>query len=476
MSETLSSHVHLPLSGARAGTLSAAGVVLAATAAAALGALFFVLPLPMWVALLPALAAVVWWERCVEAMLVLLVATSSWLVIPLKVPGLFSRPRLAMIMIPALTMLTALGMLARLASGRRVRVFSARTDAPALVFLSLALVSAVIAWSYQRPPAMFKQYALALSIYLTCFGAYWVTATLIRNREANSDKLLLWIVIAMLAASLPVAALEFVGWEQAGATVEYGQDIDAPLGGGFLGCYWVMMLSIALGLLLKLRHTLWRLALLPYIAMGVAGLIIPFARAAWVGGAVALATILFRLKKLYLALLLVGCSLLLLYDPVWQKALDLFTDRQIRGTYSRFTLWQGGLDLIKEHPLIGVGPGNYGYFSFTGKGPIYSAHNNYIEVAVESGVFELAAFVAFIAMVWLAIDQLCKRPGPPLRSGVALGALGALAGIAAASVFGDFLLPVRSNNGFVSISGSIYLWIVIGYMVGARDRLEGAST
>jgi len=443
--------------------------------AGALAGLFFVLPLPMWLCIVPAVMAVVWWERCVEAGLVLMTLCSSWAVFSIRIPGLFSNARLPMVIVPAITIITGLGIMVRLTRNSRLKVFNAGTDVPVIVFLTLTLASSVVAWSSQRPPAMFKAYILSLALYLTCFGAYWTTACLVRSKREEGQCLLKLLIIALFLSAAPVAVMEFIGLGEAGGEVKYGQDIDGFLGGGFLGCYWVLVLSVAIGLLIKMRSVVIRAALAVVIAAGTAGLVIPYARAAWVGMGVAFTTILFRLKKTYCAMFLAACCLFLLWNPVWEAMLDTFTNRKIEGTYSRLRLWSAGIEIIRENPVIGVGPGNFGIFSSASRGPVRSSHNNYIEFAVESGVLAPIAIAAFLIVVWFAVSRVSNSHESPLISGTALGIVGALTGIAAASAFGDFLLPVRSNAGYVSISGSIYLWIFLGFVVGIRCRMRDKS-
>ncbi len=76
----------------------------------------------------------------------------------------------------------------------------------------------------------------------------------------------------------------------------------------------------------------------------------------------------------------------------------------------RIEYWKAGLEMWKASPSLGVGPGNFadGYTAFrTPEGSeTRHAHNDYLEVAVESGGIGLAAFLAIWVAWWWA---MCKR-------------------------------------------------------------------
>lgn len=71
--------------------------------------------------------------------------------------------------------------------------------------------------------------------------------------------------------------------------------------------------------------------------------------------------------------------------------------------YGRLMAWRAGLNTLQEHPL-GVGPGQYEAYSVAYQlrvGNIQyltaSAHNTYLRVAVENGVFGLLAYAVMLA-------------------------------------------------------------------------------
>ena len=67
----------------------------------------------------------------------------------------------------------------------------------------------------------------------------------------------------------------------------------------------------------------------------------------------------------------------------------------------RFNVYHSSLEMFKDNWLLGIGVGNknfreiYGLYMKTGFDAL-SAYNIYLETAVESGIFALIAFLAFI--------------------------------------------------------------------------------
>jgi O-antigen ligase len=120
-------------------------------------------------------------------------------------------------------------------------------------------------------------------------------------------------------------------------------------------------------------------------------------------GVIALAVMLreFRSRRAYLvlALLLVAC---ILFTPrfYWDRVLGL--RQALEGTpqdWSLYTRWLAmttAIDLFQQHPLTGVGLGN---FIVAGAYKLFVrivVHNTYLEVLVGTGIFGLLAFMALL--------------------------------------------------------------------------------
>jgi O-antigen ligase len=76
-------------------------------------------------------------------------------------------------------------------------------------------------------------------------------------------------------------------------------------------------------------------------------------------------------------------------------------------TAERLAHWIAGINMFLDHPLFGVGIGNYPavyskYFITIFALPLGHAHNYYINIAAETGIFGLAGFMLLLVAIFLA--------------------------------------------------------------------------
>jgi O-antigen ligase len=73
----------------------------------------------------------------------------------------------------------------------------------------------------------------------------------------------------------------------------------------------------------------------------------------------------------------------------------------------RWSYWQGATQLIAQHPWLGSGPGTFASsFQRVQSDGAYAryAHNLYLQMAAETGIFGVVAFLAFVgSLLWLAV-------------------------------------------------------------------------
>jgi O-antigen ligase len=120
--------------------------------------------------------------------------------------------------------------------------------------------------------------------------------------------------------------------------------------------------------------------------------------------------------------------------------LNEYGSLDVRGIYltkvnfsnvERIAHWQVGLDMMRDHPWFGIGFGNYE--------PVYAqyrllywvnalghAHNYYINVFAETGVFGFVAYLVLWVAIFVRTWQTCRNSSASiLRSSFAIGLLGA---------------------------------------------------
>ena len=106
---------------------------------------------------------------------------------------------------------------------------------------------------------------------------------------------------------------------------------------------------------------------------------------------------------------------ILLTTSLRARILSIFAMRGDSSNSFRFNVYNSCMDMFKDNWLLGIGVGNqnfreiYGLYMRTGFDAL-SAYNIYLETAVESGVFALLAFLAFIITnLFKAIKLILQR-------------------------------------------------------------------
>jgi O-antigen ligase len=269
----------------------------------------------------------------------------------------------------------------------------------------------------------------------------------------------------LLAGTTAQQQLGISGWSR-------GRDWRAT---GFFG-HWVtyaealqLIASLALGFLLALPSKRGWLGFLLLVAL--AGLLFALAltvtRASWVGFFIS-ASLMLLVSASRRTLLIVGaCAIPLVLAGLFvlqQKRNIGFFDQHDQSTTWRETVWREGFNLLiskPRHILVGVGMDSikshwreWGLFD-NGRLPVGHMHSNLLQIALERGVPALIVWLLLLGlyarMLWRLIQD--RKPFTPegaqkhvgswleridrsewMDRGIALGALGGLAGFFASGL------------------------------------------
>ena len=181
----------------------------------------------------------------------------------------------------------------------------------------------------------------------------------------------------------------------------------------------------------------------PLIALGIIGAI-RFPRTAICAGAVGGVAGLYALQKVITGLLANEQYSLMTRLDAWD------------------TLWQ----IIQKSPIFGVGLSNYYHFtqlySTTGWYVKFSSHNNYIDLAAQTGFVGLFLFLCFgVSSVALILKLRAVATGEFERAFV-IGCLGCVIASLASGMLGDWMIPFVYNVGLQGFRSSLLFWVFIG--------------
>lgn len=171
----------------------------------------------------------------------------------------------------------------------------------------------------------------------------------------------------------------------------------------------------------------------------------------------------FRLIGIPLLLIAAGWSFMFLAGPVSFSS----ENSVLTNSGSRLELYQNSIRLAADFPLTGVGLGSFpgAYSTYMRSIPNFyyqTAHNLYLNVAVEQGIF---GFLTLIAIYIIALRSILSGPGErdPLLVGAALSSL----------------VIVMLHNLVDNVVGDPYLamllFIVPGFALAAANAAQGAK-
>jgi putative inorganic carbon (hco3(-)) transporter len=231
--------------------------------------------------------------------------------------------------------------------------------------------------------------------------------------------------------------------------------------------------------------------------MLAAALYLSFSRGAWLGAVAALLAMgLFLPRRRWIGLALIG-GLMAIGLGLSQAGLlpaaiaDRFADvgslvnaPDVRGVkindanyalIERLAHWQAAVDMIEANPWTGVGFSNYQpsyekYRLLNWPMPLGHAHNIYLNVAAETGLPGLAAYIIlWIAIFVQTVRALKYQHG--VRRGLALGLLGAWVHLSAHHLFDNLYV----DNVHLNIGAMIGVLSVLSTATSPGVELESGN-
>ena len=329
-----------------------------------------------------------------------------------------------------------------------------------------------------------------LSIFVMGASVYLVTSQTIRSPEEAHG--IMWaaaVTVGITVLYTVVAgfggSLSYVETDEGGvAYTRFAGIFGHPNAlGGFLALAIPPMVALAAS------ETAWWKRLSGYLLIigAMAGLVFTYSRGAWLGTGVGLLILLPVLKRgfwLILGAVLLGPVLVGMVtssDAVLARLESIAAAGSDPALMNRVEIWGMAFRLVAEHPLLGVGLGNfqaaYGRLMVPDL-PLLTyplelpehAHNLFLNLAVEVGLVGVSAFAWLLAVAFLRVRQI-KRFAD-WRVGV--WSMGLAAGLVAISV--QALVDVVVYQGFVAILFFTYLGVMDAFKRFDGSQVEYEST
>jgi O-antigen ligase len=217
--------------------------------------------------------------------------------------------------------------------------------------------------------------------------------------------------------------------------------------------YLVCVLSLMVSLLIS-KKIFWRKVFL-YLSIFLLtfSLVLTFSRAGWLAFifSMVLMLILSRKAGKLIPVLIFFAVVIFTVPDLRERFVFAF---QKRGDADRLAVWHSTLAMIRDNPFLGKGVGTFmSYFHKYVPPYIYTryAHNCYLQIWAETGIFSLLAFMSFLISLLIKGIIGFKKTNDSL-------VLGLVCAISA------FLFHSFFDTQFYSLQLSVLFWVMAGIL------------
>jgi len=348
---------------------------------------------------------------------------------------------------------------------------------PIAVFLAVCLVSVANSVLFEQSLHNF------LTKTLEWFIVYFLVIEVLLTRKHLTVLICVLIFTALATAFDGIVQFHFTHKDIfLGHVIEPGGRATA----GFktsngLGAYLTLLIPFVISLIfLKEKNLRYRLLISLIILFMMWSLVVTFSRGAWLGAFLGiiflpLVFVFHRQQRKYyfvLGLVLVTAVLYIFFGLILMKSFDLEALLRNQTIQWRLDIWQDSIKMIKDRPFFGHGINTFmqlfqSYRKVFLTNPTY-AHNCYIQLAAETGIFGLFSFLWIIGSLFReSFKKMAFFATEDSQSMILTSGL--LSGIFA------FLIHSFFDTHFYSLQLSVYLWFMIGVLVAVYNvqRSEG---
>lgn len=248
--------------------------------------------------------------------------------------------------------------------------------------------------------------------------------------------------------------------------VENNPDIKARVYSVFgnpnvLAEYLIMTIPLSISLMWYSKKIHKKIIFLGTSGILILALVLTLSRGGWIGFAVsALVFVILIEKRLLLSIIPISVAgIFLLPQSILNRILSIGNLADSSNSY-RLTMWGITLDIIKDHPIAGVGfghiPFKQTFETYIRTMPTYHAHNTYLEIAAELGIPGLIAFLFLLFIIFkYGIQSLINGQNRYIKI-MAAGLFSGLAGVLAHGAVENVIYLTRII---------VYFWILIGLIL-----------
>ena len=290
-----------------------------------------------------------------------------------------------------------------------------------------------------------KGWHAAQKVVLYPMGLLAASFVTTEERAKQAYKLVLTAATVSAAIAIiqfPLAQLEFIRTGDLADDPTILNRITGPLG------HWTTFSGVQLlvwGAAVPAVMFLSRKWIAAIFTIGIA-IVLGNTRGVWLGAAAAFAFVAFALPRRVVAMVVIPMLVVAaLASPFIYRRILMSFDKDLATNTSRAVYRSVGTEMIKDHPLFGVGPERVKdefpkYYNGKDIGYYGHLHNNIIQIGAERGLLCLAAFLWLIAELYRSLLRILRESEED-SYWVTLGSLAVLTGLVVAGLmefnFGD---------------------------------------
>jgi putative inorganic carbon (HCO3(-)) transporter len=309
-----------------------------------------------------------------------------------------------------------------------------------------------------------------LSVYFA-----WVLIYLLIANAVDTEERFLVFMLSFLLYSFKMSQFGTRSWAQDGFVFRDWGTTGAPgffQNSGEFGIQMCIFLPLIVAFIIALgdRWPRWlRWAAWCAAGTAVTGIVASSSRGAFVGCAAVVLWLLVRSQKKIRTLLatLVVATLVYAITPAEMKS-RFQNIGEDKTSVSRTTYWKHGLEIMRDHPILGIGYANWPEYHAINYGVQALPHNIFIQAGAELGYTGLVAFVALIGCTFLInrrTRKLAKRrsDGGRFIFFMAHGLDGAMVGFIA-------------SGFFITVLYYPFFWINLAMTVALNNATQRSMT
>ncbi|GFZ30515.1 ligase [Clostridium zeae] len=236
-----------------------------------------------------------------------------------------------------------------------------------------------------------------------------------------------------------------------------------------LGAFQVLMLFPLVSLMrVKQKNITLKISIIITTVLCFSNIVMSMSRSALIGLGVGIILLIFIFGKRIL-ILIVPIGAVLFTMPSALSRIKQITDKTQND--SRIKIWNVAAKMIKDHPIGGVGNGNFitnypkyvkMYPQFKEEGvDVFPSHNSYLKVGSELGVIGELSFIVILLLILREAFYFIKNKGESLNSFFIEG-------------FVVGLIPFLVMNCFDNIlfvpKVATYFWIIVAILFSYRKK------